>query len=62
MASYKAHIRHSVTLKALQIQYFPAWCLGLRLRYETYSFYIAPCDDDGLQTGGTKCYQSNQEH
>ena len=29
---------------ALHIQYFPAWYVGLCLNYETYSFYIAPCN------------------
>ena len=31
-------------LKAHNIQYFPERYVGLHLNYETYSFYIAPCN------------------
>ena len=51
------YIRHSVTLKALQHTVFPARYVGLRLNYETYSFYIALCN--GLQ-GAVVQYAANQ--
>ena len=42
--------------RRFNIQYFPARYVGLRLNYETYSFYIAPCN--GLQ-GAVAQYAAN---
>ena len=39
--SYCAHVRHSVTLKALQHSVFTCKVCGATLMYETYSFYVA---------------------
>ena len=55
---YTAHIHHSVTHEAHQHSVCSCKLyVGLRLNYETYSFYIAPCN---CLQGAVAQYAANQ--
>ena len=58
VASYVMHIFATQrSSRHFMIQYFPARYVGLCLNYETYCFYIAPCN--GLQ-GAVAQYAAHQ--